>query len=58
MAQAVGLSEGTIRKALKANRLSRVKRTEAHSAPSPQRPASTPRAHRGGIVRRGRGDDA
>ena len=43
VAQAVGLSEGTIRKALKANRLSRVKRTEAHSAPSPQRPASTPR---------------
>ncbi len=43
VAQAVELSEGTIRKALKEGRLSRAKRTEARSAPAPEQPTSTPR---------------
>lgn len=45
VAQSVGVSEGTIRKAIKEDRLSRAKRTEAGSAPPPScdRAPSTPR---------------
>ena len=43
VAQAVGVSEGTIRKALKEGRLSRVARTEEPRASAQERAASTPR---------------
>ena len=43
VAQAVGVSEGTIRKALKEGRLSRVARTEEPRASARERAASTPR---------------
>ncbi len=43
VAQSVGVSEGTIRKAIKEDRLSRAKRTEAGLAP-PRRRANGPRA--------------
>ena len=43
VAQAVGVSEGTIRNALKEGRLSRVNPSEACAAPAPECTASTPR---------------